>query len=420
MTEAGAETRSIAIERLGARGDGIGLSEGSQVFVPGALPGERAEIAGQGEHVALVGIAEPSADRIAPICPLFGSCGGCAMQHLAAGPYAAWKRSIVVETLARAGLAAEIAPLLDGHGAGRRRVTLHGRRKDGEAVAGFMRARSHELVEVPACPILAPSLASAPPIAKALATALASSGKPLTILLTATEGGLDVDIRGNGPPTDRQRLALTRLAAELDLARLSIHGDVIVTRREPAQPMGKARVSTPPGGFLQPTIEGEALLARLAVEAAAGARRVADLFAGSGPFALRLAEAAEVHAVESDAASLAALDRAARATPGLRRVTTETRDLFRRPLLAHELKGFEAVVLDPPRAGAEAQARQLALSGVPRIAYVSCDIGSFARDAALLVAGGYELERVTPVDQFRYSHHVELVGVFTRPTRKRR
>ena len=415
------DLRTVTIARLGARADGIAEEQGGHSFVSGALPGEVVEIRGAGEQARLERILKPSPDRITPICPLFGSCGGCATQHMGSGTSAVWKHGLVVQALARAGIAAEVRPLVDGHGTGRRRVTLHGRRRDGDSLAGFMRARSHDLIEVDHCPILKPELARAPAIAQALTRALAASAKPLTILITATLNGLDVDVRGNGPPSEKQRIGLTSLAHQLDLVRLSVHGDTIIARADASQAMGRAVVSIPPGGFLQPTVEGEEVLGRLVMDAVAGARRVADLFAGSGPFALRLAEAAEVHACESDAASLAALDRAARATPGLRRVTIETRDLFRRPLLEMELKPFDAVVLDPPRAGAEAQAGQLARSAVPRIAYVSCDVASFVRDAGILLRGGYTLDQVTPVDQFRYSHHVELVGVFSKPVvRKKR
>ncbi len=396
-----------------------GADGGGAVFVAGALPGERVTVEGEGERPRLVSVDLASADRVSPICPLFGTCGGCATQHLADAPYRDWKLGLVRAALERAGLSPEIMPMVDGHGTGRRRVTLHGRRRGGSAVVGFMRPKTHELIPVERCPILKPELAGAPAAALAVTQALKGSDKPLTILVTAALGGLDVDVRGHGPARPELRLALTELASRLDLARLSLHGDVVVERRQPLQRMGQALVNPPPGGFLQPTVEGEAALAALALEAVAGARRVADLFAGCGPFALRLAEAAEVHAVESEARALAALDKAARATPGLRRVTTEARDLFRRPLLPDELRRFDAVVLDPPRAGAEAQCLELAKTDVPVIAYVSCDPQSFARDAALLRAGGHALIRVTPVDQFRYSHHVELVGVFMKSRRGR-
>jgi 23S rRNA (uracil1939-C5)-methyltransferase len=416
--------RRLVIERLGARGDGIAQDEAGREagFVTGALPGEVVEAAGDGEAPEPGAILTASPERTAPICRFFGACGGCVIQHASPALQAEWKRGLVAQALERAGIAATINPLLDGHGEGRRRVTLHGRRREAESLAGFMRARSHELIAIDHCPILEARLARAPAIATALTGALAASAKPLTILVTATENGLDVDVRGNGPPSEKQRIGLTQLASQLDLARLSIHGDTIVARREPTQRMGRALVTIPPGGFLQPTLAGEALLGRLAMEAVAGAKRVADLFAGSGPFALRLAETAEVTAYESEEAALVALDKAARATPGLRRVLTERRDLFRRPLLPLELKGFDAVVLDPPRAGSEAQCVQLAQSSVPRIAYISCDVGSFARDAALLLKGGYQLDSVTPVDQFRHSAHVELVGILSkaRPRAARR
>jgi 23S rRNA (uracil1939-C5)-methyltransferase len=394
--------RMLTIDRLGAQGDGVC----GDVFVAGALPGETVTVEGEGERPRLMSVDQPSPARITPICGLFGACGGCAVQHLADAPYRAWKRGLVVTALERAGVTTEVGALIDGHGKGRRRVTLHGRRRGGQALAGFMKGRSHELIPIEACPILRPELAGAPASARAVTQALKAADKPLTILITATLGGLDMDVRGNGPPKPEQRLALTELANALDLARLSVHGDVIVERRPPLQRMGQALVKPAPGGFLQPTIEGEAALAALAAEGVTGAKRIADLFAGCGPFALRLAEQAEVHAVESDIAAL-------------RRVTIEPRDLFRRPLLPDELKRLDAVVLDPPRAGAEDQCRELAKSTVERVAYVSCDPGTFARDAAILAAGGHVLERVTPVDQFRYSHHVELVGVFRKSGRKK-
>jgi 23S rRNA (uracil1939-C5)-methyltransferase len=250
--------------------------------------------------------------------------------------------------------------------------------------------------------------------ALALAESLRSASKPLDLQITATETGLDVDIRGHGQPSERERQALIATAGEQDLARVSIHGERLLERRPPLLSMGRAAVAPPPGGFLQATRAGEEALASLVLEACAGVKRVADLFAGCGPFALRLAEAREVHAVDADACSLADLDKAARGTPGLRPVATEARDLFRRPLLAPELARFDAVVLDPPRAGAEAQAKQLAMSSVKTVVSVSCDAGTFVRDAAVLVRAGYRLQRVKPVDQFKYSPHLEMVGVFRR------
>jgi 23S rRNA (uracil1939-C5)-methyltransferase len=328
------------------------------------------------------------------------------------GLYAEWKRQQVVTALSRARLETEVAPVVDAHGVGRRRVTFHARREHDGMRVGFMAAGTHDLIEVEACPVLAPGLERAPIVAQHLANRLRASNKPLDIQLTASQAGLDVDIRGHGPASDSLRRQLTKAAERLGLARLSMHGEVIVERRAPFQLMGKAAETPGPGGFLQATAEGEEALSQLVLGAIPKAKRVADLFAGCGPFSVRLAEKAQVSAFESDKAAILALSRAANHTQGLKPVTAEARDLFRRPLLEHELNAFDAVVLDPPRAGAEAQVKRLAASKVPVVAYVSCDAGSFARDAALLVAGGYALERVTPVDQFRYSAHIELVGVF--------
>ena len=409
---------TVAIARLGARGDGIADGERGPVFVPFALPGETVRIARDGERGQLVEVTEASPERVDAFCPLFTSCGGCATQHMASALYTGWKRDLVVATLARAGLSPPVAPLLDAHGEGRRRVTFHARREGERMRVGFMAARSHDLIQVDRCPVLAPGLARAPAVAQQLANRLMSSSKPLDIQVTASDTGLDVDLRGHGPASDRLRLALTQDAGRLDLARLSLPGEVIVARRAPLPRMGKAMVSPGAGGFLQATAAGEQALGALVVAALPKAKRVADLFTGCGPFALRLAEQAHVLAVESDQSALRALARAAGVAQGLKPIKTEARDLFRRPLLEHELEGFDAVVLDPPRAGAEAQIRRLAASKVPSLVYVSCDVGSFARDAALLVAGGYALQSVTPVDQFRYSAHVELVGVFRRPGRR--
>ena len=404
----------LVVDRLGQRGDGIARAPAGSVFIPYVLPGETVRAVVDGERGQLVEIVTPSESRIAAICPLFTRCGGCAAQHMAPGLYREWKRQQVVTALSRAGIEAPVADLVDAHGAGRRRVTFHARR-EGEAMAvGFMAARSHELIAVEACPVLAPGLDRAPAVALMLANRLVGSGKPLDIQVTASEAGLDVDVRGHGPLGDKLRLALTTLAERLDLARLSIHGDVVVERRPPLQHMGKALVAPAPGGFLQATAAGEEALAGLVMAALPKGKRAADLFAGCGPFSFRLAERMQVLAIESDKAAMLALARGAGATQGLKPIATETRDLFRRPLLEHELNGFDVVVLDPPRAGAEAQVKRLAASKVGDVIYVSCDAGSFARDAATLAAGGYALKGVTPVDQFRYSAHVELVGVFRR------
>jgi 23S rRNA (uracil1939-C5)-methyltransferase len=410
----------VTIRRIGAKADGIAEGASGPIFVPKVLPGETVTIDRDGSHAHLVSIDAPSPQRETPFCPYFDACGGCATQHMKHGFYQAWKQETLVHTLRQARIEAPVEPLIDAHGDGRRRVTLHVRYPDRMHV-GYMAARSHQIVEIAFCPIAEPALKEqAPGIARAIGEHLKSARKPLDVQITTTQTGFDVDVRGHGPLKDKDRLSLIDLAARLDLSRLSIHGDVIVERRPPAIPMGRSAVVPPAGSFLQATRLGEETLAGLVTGACERARRVADLFAGSGPFSLRLAEKAEVHAVEYDQGSTAALDKAFRATPGLRRISTEARDLFRRPLLTSELNAFDAVVLDPPRAGAEAQAKQLALSKVPLVVSVSCDAATFARDAAILIAGGYRLERVTPVDQFKHSPHLEVVGILRKDVVKKR
>jgi 23S rRNA (uracil1939-C5)-methyltransferase len=411
----------VIIKRLGAKADGIAETSSGPVFVPKVLPGETVTIERDGSHAHLVSVDVASPERETPFCPYFDDCGGCATQHMQHGFYQAWKHGTLVHTLKQARIEAPVEALVDAHGVGRRRVTLHVRFPDRAMHVGFMAPRSHRIVEIAFCPITEPALKDrAPAIARVIGEHLKGPRKPLDIQITATQTGFDVDVRGHGPMKDADRLSLIDLADRLDLSRLSVHGDVIVERRPPAILMGRTSVVPPPGSFLQATKLGEEVLAGLVTEACAKAKRVADLFAGAGPFSLRLAEKSEVHAVEFDKGSMTALDKAVRATPGLRRVSTEARDLFRRPLLTPELNVFDAVVLDPPRAGAEAQVTQLATSKVPLVVSVSCDAATFARDAAILMSGGYRLERVIPVDQFKHSPHLEVVGILRRDVAKKR
>ncbi len=417
----------LEIDRLGQRGEGIARYNGRAVYVPHALPGETVLANIDGDRGALNMVEHASRDRVEPPCRYYGGCGGCALQVLAPEAYMDWKRGLVSDALVHAGIDAPVADIVPAHGDGRRRVSLHARYRPairGDAVlVGFMRARSHEVVAIEDCPVLSPSLDAALPAAGKIAVALASVAKPLDLLITATGTGLDVDLRGAGPLPDPARLALSRLAERLDLARLSNHGEVVIERRAPELSIGGVVLKPPPGAFLQATQAGEDTLAGLVQEAAQGARRIADLFSGSGTFALRLAAGARVHAVEHDGAALQALSRAANFATGLKAVTIEQRDLFRRPLAQAQLQDFDCVVLDPPRAGAEAQSRELAPSNVPLVVSVSCNAQTFARDARILIDGGYVLEWVTPVDQFLHSPHVEIVGVFRkiapRKTRRR-
>jgi 23S rRNA (uracil1939-C5)-methyltransferase len=404
----------LVIARLGHRGDGIADGREGPIYVPGTLPGETVEVdawPGHPDRRQLLNVEQPSAERVSPICPHFGVCGGCALQHWQSTPYRAWKRSLVVEALRQAGLDAPVRELIDAHGDGRRRAVFHARRGAHDVLeVGFSAARAHRVVSIDHCPVLAKSLDGAIAAAWAIAEALNATEKPLDIGVTATDAGLDIDVRGSGALKPPLMAALARVAAAHNLSRLTRHGELIAQARAPTLRIGNATVTLPPAAFLQATAQGEAVLARLVLDATANSKYVADLFCGVGPFALRLAANARVLAIDDDEAAIASLKRAASTAAGLKPIETVTRDLFKDPLARAELKKIDAVVFDPPRQGALAQARALAESAVPLIVAVSCNAGTFARDVAQLVRGGYKLADVTPVDQFRYSEHVEIVA----------
>jgi 23S rRNA (uracil1939-C5)-methyltransferase len=408
----------FSIVGLDAHGHG---QAANGAIIPGALPGERARVRLEGNRAELIETLDPSPERTEPICRWFGTCGGCVAQHMSASLYHAWKRGLVVEALERQGVSAKVKELLDAHGAGRRRATFHARFPHGQPdEVGFMRARSHNIVAIDACPLFSPGMAGAIPAARALSRDLRGLMKPLDIAVSATLDGLDVDLRGSGPLGRAETQKLTDTADALDLARVSNHGETMIERRPPRVAFGEALAKLPAGSFLQATEAGEAWLAQFAEGALASAKKVADLFCGAGAFALRLARRREFFAADADAAAIAAIARATAATPGLRKLQAETRDLFRRPLQPQELAAFDAALIDPPRAGAIEQARALAASTLPLVVSISCNAETFARDARILVEGGFQVESVTPLDQFRFSAHVEIAAVFRRPKPKAR
>jgi 23S rRNA (uracil1939-C5)-methyltransferase len=411
-------TEALTIARIGHRGDGVADTNTGPVFVPYTLPGEIVtveRVSGHPDRRHLIHVDKPSHERDAPVCKHFGLCGGCAMQHWSLAEYQIWKRSLVVEALEHAGLIAPVETLIDAHGQGRRRAVLHARRGAHDVLeVGFSAPRAHHIVAIDRCPILAPGLDGAIAAAWAVAEILKPAKKPLDIHVTATDSGIDMDVRGSGPLSSKRITELASFTAAHKLARLTRHGELVAQGAQPLLKVGKAHVALPPGAFLQATAEGEAALARLVIRHVGDAKRVADLFSGIGTFALRLAENARVTAADNEAGAIKALERAATTTAGLKQVEAQTRDLFRRPFMVSELKAFDAVVFDPPRQGAETQTQELAKSKVPVVVAVSCDAATFARDARILVDGGYKLVGVTPVDQFRYSSHVELVAKFER------
>ncbi len=409
MTDA-ARTRAT-IERLGHQGDGIASGP---LFAPRTLPGEIVTGVVQGQSLTDIRIEHPSEHRVQAPCRHYKSCGGCQLQHVSDDFVAQWKTDIVRNALLSRGLETEFKPILTSPAHSRRRATIAVKRTKKGAMAGFHGRASDVITEIPDCHLLAPDLMAALPMAEDLAIIGASRKAPLSVTITTSEVGLDVLVR-NGKPLDGPlRIQLAQAVERHKLARLTWDDEPLGMEQPPTQRFGVARVCPPAGAFLQATREGEAALVSAVRDAVGGARRIVDLFAGAGTFSLPLATGAEVHAVEGEREMMQALEQGWRKAQGLKKVTTETRDLFRNPLLVEDLRKFgqvyDAVVIDPPRAGAEAQVQELAKAKLPTISYVSCNPITFARDAEVLVSAGYRLNWVQVVDQFRWSSHTELAA----------
>lgn len=412
-------TARFTIDRLGAQGDGIAGGESGEVFISYTLPGETVTAARVKDRADLLAVLEPSPLRVAPACRHFTACGGCALQHMEEAAYRDWKRGRVVQALRGRRIETEVAPLVPCVKGARRRATFAVRRTEAGMLFGFNRHLSSEIVPIEECPILRPEIVAAFGTLRALAGLVCATPSPFHLAVTSTASGLDVAASGGGRLGDAQRRAAADFAIRAGLARLTVDGEIVIESKKPMVTFGTVSVAVPPGVFLQATQAAEQAMAGLVAAHLAKARRVADLFSGCGSFALRLAERSEVHAVENDAAALAALDHGFRFAGGLKRVTAEKRDLFRRPLTFKELNAFDGVVFDPPRAGAEDQSKQLARSDVPFVAAVSCNPATLARDLAVLLEGGYRLAGVTPVDQFLWSPHVEAVALLEKPRKRR-
>ena len=404
---------TFTIARLGHLGDGIIQGPEGSIFVAQTLPGEEVEGTVKGDALADVRILTPSVHRVKPPCSHARTCGGCMMQHASDAFVADWKTTIVRTALAAQGLEADLRPIITSPPRSRRRATLAARRTKGGVLMGFHSRASDVLVGVPECQLLHPDLIGAFPALEAIVKLGGSRSQEMDLAITRTSSGGDVAVTGGKPADSTQRMDLARLVESFGLARLSWNGEVIAQRAQPMMRFGRANVPLPVGAFLQATAEGEAALLASVKGAVGPARRIIDLFAGIGTFGLPLAENAEIHAVEGDVAMLTALDKGFRMAEGIKRVTNDIRDLYRRPLEPDEFKGYDAVVIDPPRAGAEAQSHTLAKSKVPVIAAVSCNPATFARDAKILTQAGYKLNWVQVVDQFRWSPHVELAAQFT-------
>ncbi|MEO1680654.1 MAG: class I SAM-dependent RNA methyltransferase [Pseudomonadota bacterium] len=401
----------LTIARLGHRGDGV--ADGP-IFVQRTLPGEIVTGTREGDRLAQPKILAPSADRVRAPCPHYASCGGCALQHATDTFVSDWKREVVVRALAARGLKAPFRPVLTSPPRSRRRATFALRRTKAGALVGFHGRASDNVVDAPVCHLVEPTLVAARPALVDLVQIGGSRKATLSARVTAVIGGLDVAVTGGKPLDPSQQTEAAACATGAGILRLTWDGETVAQSERPLVDLDGIRVPLPPGAFLQATRHGEACLRAAIVEAVSGARHIVDLFSGIGTFALPLAKRATVHAVEGERDMTDALLAGRNSAQGLRPVTAEARDLFRRPLEPDELARFDAAVIDPPRAGAAAQAARLAASSVPLVAAVSCDPATFARDARTLIDAGFRLDWVQVVDQFRWSPHVELAARFTR------
>ncbi len=397
---------------LGARGDAV--FEGP-VYAPGVLPGEEVRLEVRGERGRVLERLSTSPDRISPPCPVADRCGGCAVQHFELQAYRWWKRGLAAEALSRAGINAELADLVDASGDGRRRMTFHALKLGAHTVFGLSERAGDRIVELSDCPVAVADIRDNLGALRQLAEHAAPRKGRLDIAVAALEPGLDIAVRGAGKLDLPLREFIATTAASKGWARVTVDGEPVIEIAPPVVRFGDVTVTPPPGGFLQATKAGEDALAEVVLRAAEGAKTVVDLFAGSGAFALRLARQAPVLAVEGEAGPLHALKRAAERTPGLKPVDARVRDLALEPLGPKELEGVDLVVIDPPRSGAKAQAERLADSLVPTVCSISCNPATFARDAAILIEGGYKIDgSILPVDQFKWTGHVELAAVFRR------
>ncbi|MFN4287520.1 MAG: class I SAM-dependent RNA methyltransferase [Brevundimonas sp.] len=413
--------QALTIRSVGHKGDGVAqVPSGDAVHVPLTLPGERVLAEVRDGRASLRQVIEPSPDRVAPVSPHYGACGGCVLQHWRAEPYLAWKRDQVIRALAREGLECEVHPVIATGPASRRRVGLHARRdRGGQVVLGFKGRRSWSVVPVERCPIMVPAIERALPALAEVARPFLGHPKSAPILhVTATLTGLDVDVtgvmRGRAGLSADQIMQAGEAAGRADLARLTMDGETLYQVRDPMVQAGRARVVLPPGGFTQAVEQAERAMVETMMAATGDGGRMADLFCGLGTFSFPLAERGPVLAMDGSAPAIEALRRAQASAPGLKPIRAEARDLFLHPLSAGEMKGIDTVVFDPPRAGALAQAREIGLSGASRIVGISCNPATFARDAAEIVSHGWRLDDVQPVDQFLWSAHIELVGTFSR------
>ncbi|GAA5099990.1 class I SAM-dependent RNA methyltransferase [Bartonella acomydis] len=405
---------SVIIDHIGVNGHGVTKTLRDFVYVPFTLPGECAEITVYEKYATLVALKKKSPERIDTLCQHFGECGGCTLQHWHIDSYHKWKRQLVLDALKEYKLDLAVSPLIECALYSRRRITLTASMTPQGQRVGFNRHLSHEIVSLEECPVSCPQIISKLGAIRELCAHLNNHAKRFHMTITYVANGLDVALGGCVIRHESLRQKMIHTALACGMTRLSVEGEVLVEREKPFIYFGDVCVEFPAGGFLQATSEAENIMGNLILTHLKKAKNALDLFSGVGTFSLRMAKKMNVHAVESDEKALKNLSLAARFATGLKTVTCEKRDLFRRPLSVRELEYFESVVFDPPRAGAEEQVRELAKARIPRIVAISCNPMTFARDLSLLIAGGYTVEKVIPIDQFLWSPHVEVVALLSK------
>jgi len=405
----------LKIDFLGHQGDGVAHEQGKAIYVPFTLEGESVLADGDGTHRNIVEIMEKSVSRVEPVCRHFGACGGCQLQHANAATYLAWKTALVTAPLSRVGIVHEPEPILTFEDASRRKCVFNAQRNADGLVLGFMEKSNTHVVAIDRCPVLVPEINNGIEAIHDLAVSIPFAKTAVRISVMSTLNGLDISIENARDPSDAERQVLVRKAIAHKFSRLAINNDILIKNAEPHISIAQTIVAPPPGAFVQAIKGAEDAMSDMVSAHLKGCKHVADLFCGIGTFALKLAENSSVHAIEESGSALAALDEAWRKTGGtLKQIKTEKRNLERRPVTFGELKKTDGLVFDPPRAGAELQARQIAKSRVKKVAAVSCNPTTLATDLEILVGGGFKIKRIVPVDQFKYTPHVEVVVLLER------
>ncbi|MCW9045001.1 MAG: 23S rRNA (uracil(1939)-C(5))-methyltransferase RlmD [Alphaproteobacteria bacterium] len=415
----------VEIEFLGGKGDGVAKSNDKTYFVPFSVPGDRLLIKpetkrGEGFASSIVEIKEAGPHRFEAPCPHYSTCGGCSLQHLEPSFYGDWKRQLVVDAFSRRGLHPEILPVKSAAIGQRRRVSFEVIRAGGRLVFGFNARQSHQVVPIDHCLLLVPEINQLIPALEKLIPHLTDAGERGDVVINFVNGLLDIVFALPGDLSLDRLEKLSAFADKHDIGRISWNRhkggtpESVVQRKPIKALFGDVPVEIPAGSFLQPSEDGEGLLVNEVHKGIGDCSKIADLFSGCGTFSFPMAKTALIHAFEASQVMISAMEQAAGRAGLGGNITGNVRDLERQPLSVKELKEYDGVVFDPPRAGAQEQAQVLSESTISTVVGVSCNPNTFARDARLLVDGGFEIKRVIPVDQFPYSPHMEAVAIFCR------